>query len=162
MRATSGARAGRAAPVAPVAVMPHVVTLLPHAPGVYRFRDRRGRALYIGRASDLRRRVASYWGGLQDRPHLRRMVPQVARVEAVACDSAPEAAWLERNLLEQARPRWNRLRGGLEVPVWIVVDEDRTRARLRIVHEGDPGLGDRVAHGPHLGGTRARLAPRRP
>jgi len=36
------------------------------------------------------------------------MVARVARVEAVACDSAHEAAWLERNLLERARLRWNR------------------------------------------------------
>src|SRR6185312_12891617 len=36
------------------------VARLPHEPGVYRFRDERGRALYVGRATDLRRRVRSY------------------------------------------------------------------------------------------------------
>ena len=44
------------------------------------------------------------------------MVPQIARIEGVACDSAHEAAWLERNLLEFRRPRWNRAIGGQEVP----------------------------------------------
>jgi len=40
---------------------------LPLAPGVYRFRDASGRVLYLGRATSLRRRVASYWGDLSAR-----------------------------------------------------------------------------------------------
>jgi len=79
------------------------VAALPQAPGVYRFRDRAGRVLYIGRAVSLRRRVLSYWCDLGDRAHLAPMVARIARVEAVTCDSAHEAAWLERNLLEHRR-----------------------------------------------------------
>src|SRR5215510_7357692 len=87
---------------------PSYLSQLPAEPGVYRFRDVRDRALYIGRTADLRRRVPSYWGGLRDRRHLRRMVPNIARVEALVCASEHEAAWLERNLLEHRKPRWNR------------------------------------------------------
>jgi excinuclease ABC subunit C len=72
--------------------------LLPLAPGVYRFRDATGRVLYLGRATSLRSRVASYWGDLGGRAHLGRMMARVVRVEAVACDSVHEAAWLERRL----------------------------------------------------------------
>ncbi|GAB2606863.1 hypothetical protein Aab01nite_02090 [Paractinoplanes abujensis] len=124
---------------------------LPAAPGVYRFRDAGGRVLYIGRATSLRSRVGSYWGDLRDRRHLRRMVPQVARVEAVECDSVHEAAWLERNLLERSKPRWNRIRGGLEVPVGIQLDA----AGPRVVHLHSPGAAE---FGPYLGGAQARLA----
>lgn len=129
---------------------------LPGGPGVYRFRDARGRVLYIGRAVDLRRRVASYWSDLRDRRHLVRMVPQIAGVEAVPCDSAHEAAWLERNLLEKSKPRWNKARGGAEVPVYIRLDRGRGQARLAVVHSA----GDSVSEvfGPYLGGTQARLA----
>src|SRR6202167_6297495 len=81
---------------------------LPPAPGVYRFRDAAGRVLYLGRATSLRSRVASYWGDLRGRAHLAPMVARVARVEAVACDSAHEAAWLERNLLQAGKPPWHR------------------------------------------------------
>jgi excinuclease UvrABC nuclease subunit len=55
---------------------------LPRVPGVYRFRDRAGRVLYIGRAVILRRRVMSYWGELGDRAHLAPMVARIARLVA--------------------------------------------------------------------------------
>ncbi|WP_433306870.1 GIY-YIG nuclease family protein [Actinoplanes sp. CA-030573] len=116
------------------------IAALPVAPGVYRFRDGAGRVLYIGRATQLRGRVASYWGDLRDRRHLRRMVPQIARIEAVACDSVHEAAWLERNLLERAKPRWNRIRGGTEVPVYIRLHEVAGTPRLVLAHWPLPPL----------------------
>jgi len=131
---------------------------LPSAPGVYRFRDARGRVLYVGRATELRARVGSYGGDLRDRRHLRRMIPQVTRIEAVACDSVHEAAWLERNLLEESLPRWNRTAGGEEVPAYLRLDARPATAGLRLTHEaGQPVAGVRV-FGPYLGGTRARLA----
>jgi excinuclease ABC subunit C len=132
------------------------VRLLPAEPGVYRFRDVRGRCLYIGRAVELRRRVASYWGDLRDRPHLRRMVPRIARVEAVWCDSEHEAAFLERNLLEQSRPPWNRYEG-TESIVYIGIDR-----RLGLRHEPTvpqrPGRAAGIVFGPYLGGDKVRLA----
>lgn len=131
-------------------------TSLPAAPGVYRFRDGDGRALYVGRATNLRSRVSSYWGDLRDRRHLRRMMPQVARVEAVVCDSVHEAAWLERNLLERSKPRWNRIRGGLEVPVCIRVDA--AGAKVELVHWQPQQRAAGVLFGPYLGGTQVRLA----
>lgn len=140
-----------------VPARPAAVGALPAAPGVYRFRDGHGRVVYLGRATDLRARVASYWGELRDRPHLRRMVPQVVAVEAVACASVHEAAWLERNLLERAKPRWNRVRGGLEVPTWIALVERAGTAELRVLHSPDDPPGAR-AFGPYLGGGQSRLA----
>ena len=131
---------------------------LPPAPGVYRFRDARGRVLYVGRATELRSRVGSYGGDLRDRRRLRRMVPQVTRVEAVACESVHEAAWLERNLLEESLPRWNRTAGGEEVPAYLRLDARPATAGVRLTHEaGQPAAGVRI-FGPYLGGTRARLA----
>jgi excinuclease ABC subunit C len=130
------------------------VRRLPQEPGVYRFRDEGGRVLYVGRATQLRARVGSYWSHLGDRPHLRRMVARIARVEALVCASVHEAAWLERNLLEARMPRWNRTPGGQEVPVYLVLDAGPARPGLRLVHEPAPGL----VFGPYLGGSKARLA----
>jgi excinuclease ABC subunit C len=127
--------------------------LLPRAPGVYRFRDLAGRVLYIGRAVSLRRRVLSYWGDLGDRGHLAPMVARIAWVEAVTCDSAHEAAWLERNLLTRRRPPWNRSLGGQESEVWIRLSASARRPGLTVVRRPAPG-----DFGPYLGGQKARDA----
>ena len=136
---------------------PDAVAALPAAPGVYRFRDGGGRVLYVGRAVELRRRVGSYWGDLRDRRHLRRMMPRVARIEALVCDSAHEAAWAERNLLERSLPPWNRIVGGLEMPVSIRVDAspDTPRVGLASSHQPAPGV---RSFGPYLGAGKAKLA----
>src|SRR4051812_9124391 len=112
-----------------------VVGCLPAAPGVYRFRDAHGRVLYVGRATELRSRGQSYWGELRDRRHLYRMVPRIARLDAAVCDSVHEAAWLERNLLQRAIPRWNRIAGGTETPVYIRLDDGRARPGLDVAYE---------------------------
>ncbi len=130
---------------------------LPLAPGVYRFRDGRGDVLYVGRATNLRRRVASYWGDLRDRGHLSRMVSRIARLEAIECASEHEAAWLERNLLERRLSPWNRTAGGAEVPVFIRLDGGPRSPGLTVVHESRPETGTWV-FGPYLGGQKARLA----
>ncbi|HXW80146.1 MAG TPA: GIY-YIG nuclease family protein [Acidimicrobiales bacterium] len=136
--------------------VPAAVRQLPHGPGVYRFVDGRGRLLYVGRAVDLRRRVASYWGDLGGRGHLRRMVAAVKRVQAVLCASEHEAAWLERNLLDAYKPRANRSCGGQEVPTFIALSSARAAPCLKAVHR--PLAGHWRHFGPYLGGDRARLA----
>jgi excinuclease UvrABC nuclease subunit len=120
---------------------------------VYRFRDRAGRVLYLGRAVSLRRRVLSYWGDLGDRGHLAPMVARIARVEAVVCDSAHEAAWLERNLLRRYLPPWNRVPGGPEAEVWIRLSASPHAPGLTVVRRPSPG-----DFGPYLGGQKARDA----
>jgi excinuclease ABC subunit C len=125
--------------------------VLPTRPGVYRFRDMRGRALYIGRAADLRSRVRSYWGPLGDRRHLARMVPKVARIEAVVCQSRHEAAWLERSMLEHRLLPWNRTAGGAEVAVWLRLTDRGVNVEHEVVGSG-------VRFGPYLGGGQARSA----
>jgi excinuclease ABC subunit C len=134
------------------------VARLPLAPGVYRFRDAAGRVLYVGRAVSLRRRVASYWGDLGDRGHLAAMVARIARVEAVPCASAHEAAWLERNLLQRGKPPWNRSpRGGQESEVWIRLSSSADAPGLTVAYR--PCAGDPARYfGPYLGGQKAREA----
>jgi excinuclease ABC subunit C len=131
---------------------------LPHAPGVYRFRDAAGHVLYLGRAVSLRRRVVSYWGDLGDRAHLTAMVAKITRVEAVVCDSAHEAAWLERNLLERRLPPWNRSRsGGQEAEVWIRLSESARTPGVTVVRQLRPADAARY-FGPYLGGHKVRDA----
>lgn len=136
-----------------------VIAKLPPAPGIYRFRDATGRVLYLGRATVLRRRVASYWSDLRDRGHLAPMVAQVTGVEAVCCDSAHEAAWLERTLLTASLPPWNRTMGGQEHPVYIRLDPRPSKPGLSVTHVPSDA-GEAVCFGPYLGGRRVRQAVR--
>jgi excinuclease ABC subunit C len=140
-----------------VPAVPVAVTRLPVLPGVYRFSAGDGTTLYLGRATQLRGRVASYWSDLRDRPHLGAMVARIRRVEAVVCDSVAEATWLERNLLEAALPPWNRTAGGQETEVYLRLDERPASPGLSVAHLRQPAAG--VRHfGPYLGGLRARQA----
>ena len=137
-------------------VPPAAVARLPSVPGVYRFRDAQGRVLYIGRATALRSRVASYWSDLRDREHLAPMVAAVARIEAVSCDSVHEASWLERNLLEAGLPRWNRTPGGQESVVYLRLDRRPGAPGLTVDYLGRAASRDVRYFGPYLGGLRAR------
>jgi excinuclease ABC subunit C len=150
-------RVTSALPGRPGSRRPPAVPRLPAGPGVYRFRDARGRVLYVGRATTLRSRVGSYWSDLRGRRHLTRMVAQVDRIEAVACGSVHEAAWLERNLLETSMPRWNRTRGGQENQVYIRLSRKRPGRALTVVYQPLPAA-DVQYFGPYLGGVRARQA----
>ncbi len=131
--------------------------VLPAGPGVYRFRDAGGRVLYVGRASVLRSRVRSYWSDLGDRGHLAPMVARIARIEAVSCDSAHEAAWLERNLLENSLPPWNRTPGGQESAAYIRLDTGPVNPGLAVAYQTRAG-GQGRYFGPYLGGLRVRQA----
>jgi excinuclease ABC subunit C len=157
---TSGAASGRAGKIVmnrysiDVAISMGVrnsISRLPASPGVYRFRDPAGQVLYLGRATSLRSRVGSYWSDLRERRHLAPMVAAVAQVEAVACASVLEAAWLERNLLEARMPAWNRTAGGQEVEVYIRLNV----SGLSVSHRRQGSCS-----GPYLGGLRTRQAVR--
>jgi excinuclease ABC subunit C len=133
------------------------ISVIPTQPGVYRFRDGQDRVLYVGRAVNLRRRVASYWGDLRDRRHLARMVAAIERIDVAVCDSEHEAAWLERNVLERRKPRANRTRGGQESPVLIRLDTSAATPGLKPVYQPRQATG--IEHfGPYLGGQKVRLA----
>ncbi|MCX7968845.1 MAG: excinuclease ABC subunit UvrC [Armatimonadetes bacterium] len=81
---------------------------LPEEPGVYLFKDRRGRILYIGKAVNLRNRVRSYFHGEDaTRPWLSEMVAKISDVEVLTTRSETEALILECNLIKLHRPPFN-------------------------------------------------------
>jgi excinuclease UvrABC nuclease subunit len=82
---------------------------LPERPGVYIFRSARGDVLYIGKAVNLRRRIASYFHRRRQPPRLRRMIRRARSVTLHETDSELEALLLESRLLKREAPVYNRL-----------------------------------------------------
>lgn len=87
-------------------------TDVPNTPGVYEFLDKSGRVLYVGKAKDLGRRVASYFP-TDPAPRTARLVQQAANLRWVVCASEAEALVLEREWIHAKQPPFNiRLRAG--------------------------------------------------
>jgi excinuclease UvrABC nuclease subunit len=86
------------------------LTQLPERPGIYRFHNARGNILYIGKALNLRRRIASYFQRRTRQPvRLRRLVARARAVTMQETGSELEALLLESYLLKQETPPFNRL-----------------------------------------------------
>lgn len=79
-------------------------------PGVYRMLDGRDQVIYVGKARNLRKRVASYFGAKGHvEPKTRALMSNAARVEVTATHTETEALLLENNLIKAHRPRYNIL-----------------------------------------------------
>jgi DNA polymerase III subunit epsilon len=88
---------------------PHL-TELPEQPGVYLFRNTRGVVLYVGKALNLRRRIASYFHQRRRQPpKLRRMIGRARAVTIHETGSELEALLLESRLIKQEKPPFNQL-----------------------------------------------------
>ncbi len=92
-----------------LAVIAETVKTLTASPGVYRMLNRRGDALYVGKARNLKRRVTSYTQLTKLPRRLQRMVAETVAMEVVETHTEVEALLLESNLIKRLMPRYNVL-----------------------------------------------------
>ncbi len=104
---------------------------IPDAPGVYLFRDADGRVIYVGKATSLRKRLASYWGKPLH-PRTEAMMAAAESVEWIVASNEVDALMLEYNLIKEHLPRFNiRYRDDKSYPyLALTVGEKWPRAQV--------------------------------
>jgi excinuclease ABC subunit C len=118
---------------------------LPERPGVYLFKDRLGRPIYVGKAKILRHRVRSYFQeSRKGDAKLDRLVARIADIDFIVTDSEVEALVLEANLIKEYKPRYNiNLKDDKSYPYVRVTNEPYPRifATRRVVKDGSRYFG---------------------
>ena len=112
----------------------HLAEGLPDGPGVYTFRDSRGRPLYIGRSRNLRQRVRQYFVASEPRARMAEMVGIAESVDAIACAHPLEAEVRELRLIAEHKPRYNRRSRFPEKALWLKLT-DEPYPRLAVVRK---------------------------
>jgi excinuclease ABC subunit C len=129
---------------------------LPDQPGVYLFRDGKGRVIYVGKAKSVRKRVASHFAKAQvpSSPGHAEMVALVEHIECVIVATEAEALLAEQSFIKQYRPRFNiRLRDDKSYPfIAISLDEDYPR----VYFTRERHRSGRAYFGPYSNAKRVR------
>ena len=98
-----------------------LVSVLPPDPGVYQFFDENGRIIYVGKAKNLKRRVASYFNREPDNGKTRVLVKKIQDIKHIIVNSEEDALLLENNLIKKYQPRYNVLLKDDKTFPWIVI-----------------------------------------
>ena len=121
------------------------IKLLPHSPGVYRYYDSEGTVIYVGKAKDLRKRVAQYFVAPERlNTKTRILVSKIADVQYSVVDSESDALLLENNLIKQYKPHYNILLKDSKTYPWICVTAEpfpRVFLTRRVVRDGSQYFG---------------------
>ncbi len=131
------------------------LTRLPDLPGVYRYCDRSGKVLYVGKARSLKSRVRSYFQeAAKHPPRIAAMVDQVEELDVIVTRSEVEALILENNLIKEHRPPYNvLLRDDKNFPyLKLTVKDDFPR----VVLVRRPRADGNLYFGPFLPASHAR------
>jgi len=105
---------------------------LPKKPGVYIFKDKTGRILYIGKATSLKDRVQSYFNGGDVRgERIFSMVDQIADIKTIETESVLEALILEVNLIKKHQPKYNiKERDDKSFSYFVITEEEFPRVLI--------------------------------
>ena len=126
---------------------------LPKEPGVYLFKRADDRVLYVGKATDLRSRVRSYFAKNPDREMIPRLLQESEKIDFIVTQKPTEALVLERELIRSNQPRYNSLlKDGKSFPFIALTGHEKPR----IMFTRNPPKGSKF-WGPFPDAGSARL-----
>ena len=126
---------------APVALQ---VSTLPQTPGVYQYYDKNGQLLYIGKAKNLKKRVASYFNKTHEIARTRILVKQIVDIKHIVVATETDALLLENNLIKKYQPKYNILLKDDKTYPWICIKKERfprVFSTRRLIKDGSEYFG---------------------
>ena len=131
---------------------------IPNTSGIYKFIDKSGKLLYVGKANNLRTRVRSYFTQIHDdRPHIIPMIEQIEKIEVTETENEIEALVLESALIKENQPHYNIMLKDDKSYAWIYIntrDELPTVSILRSINLKDYKKGRLFGPYPNSRATR--------
>jgi len=122
----------------------NLITVLPDEPGIYQYFDDRGTIIYIGKAKNLKKRVASYFTKKPENRKTALLVRNIADIKHMVVNSEEDALLLENNLIKKYQPRYNiRLKDDKTYP-WICIKKEpfpRVFKTRQVIRDGSDYFG---------------------
>lgn len=102
----------------------NLIRSLPGKPGVYQYLDKEGKIIYVGKANNLKKRVASYFTKTHISGKLRLLVRKIEHIEFIVTESEMDALLLENNMIKKYQPRYNiQLKDDKSFP-WLCIKNE--------------------------------------
>ncbi|MGB2231852.1 MAG: excinuclease ABC subunit UvrC [Flavobacteriaceae bacterium] len=101
------------------------IKVLPNAPGVYQYFDKDDKILYVGKAKNLKKRVASYFNKVHDSAKTNVLVKKIVAIKHIVVETETDALLLENNLIKSYQPRYNILLKDDKTYPWICIKKER-------------------------------------
>ena len=129
---------------------------LPARPGVYFFKDASGKIIYIGKAKNLRARIGQYFGKSDGRPQIPFLMAEAAQLDYTLVATELESLYLERNLIQQYRPRYNIELKDDKNFAFITIDYGQEIPQIGYARKFEPGQKNIVYFGPYTAAGKIR------
>ena len=120
------------------------IQTLPDQPGVYQYFDKEGKILYVGKAKNLKKRVASYFTKSHDNYKTSVLVRKIVTIQHIVVKTESDALLLENNLIKKLQPRYNILLKDDKSYPWICIKKEpfsRVFATRKMIKDGSEYFG---------------------
>ncbi len=101
------------------------IKTLPNEPGVYQYFDKEDVIIYVGKAKNLKKRVASYFNKNHENGKTNVLVKKIVRIKHIVVETETDALLLENNLIKKYKPRYNILLKDDKSYPWLCIKKER-------------------------------------